>query len=346
MVTVLVLMSCRSVEASTKNSTKKGVSQILASYEGKVYIGGKLDTDNLIVMAIYNDGSSKLISSGYTINSYKIKSGSNTLKLSYKGKTVSFKVTGVSKFSYVPLVKKNSITGMVGKKLNGINNLTVSPNASVLRTTKITWKSSRPSVATINSSGKISCKKQGSTYITARLLDTSLKFKINVVKPIKHLVIDSGDEFLYAGSTVALNVLKKPYDSKDTIRWKSSNSKIATVSSKGVVKALKPGKVTITARADSGKKANYKFKVYYKLKSLGFDKNTYSISKNNTLNLNSHLKLNPTKGAYAKLTWDTNNSFVATIDKNGNVKGLASGTAYISVTSSEGVWASCMVQVN
>lgn len=49
----------------------------------------------------------------------------------------------------------------------------------------------------------------------------------------------------------------------DSVKWKSSKKKVATVSSAGKVKAKKAGKATITATAN-GKKYKYKVKVYKK----------------------------------------------------------------------------------
>ncbi len=45
---------------------------------------------------------------------------------------------------------------------------------------------------------------------------------------------------------------------KKSVKWTSSNTRIATVNSKGRVKAKKPGKVTITATATDGSKKKAK----------------------------------------------------------------------------------------
>lgn len=62
---------------------------------------------------------------------------------------------------------------------------------------------------------------------------------------------------IYVGQTKKLSIFK----TKKKVKWKSSKNSVATVSKKGVVKAKKPGKVTITAKA--GKK-KYKCKVIVK----------------------------------------------------------------------------------
>ena len=43
---------------------------------------------------------------------------------------------------------------------------------------KVTWKSSKTSVATVSSSGKVTAKKKGTATITAKLGDSTLKVKV------------------------------------------------------------------------------------------------------------------------------------------------------------------------
>lgn len=57
------------------------------------------------------------------------------------------------------------------------------------------------------------------------------------------------------GRTVRIRVSKvKPYKASKRVRWKSSNKRIATVSSKGLVKGLKAGTVKITATSRYNRK--------------------------------------------------------------------------------------------
>ena len=71
----------------------------------------------------------------------------------------------------------------------------------------------------------------------------------------------STKQALKKGKRVTLKVAKTPFTAQDTVKWTSSNKKVATVTSKGVVKGLKKGTATITAKA--GKKV-VKFKVTVK----------------------------------------------------------------------------------
>ena len=71
----------------------------------------------------------------------------------------------------------------------------------------------------------------------------------------------STKQTLKKGKKVTLKVAKTPFTSQDSVKWTTSNKKVATVTSKGVVKGLKKGTATITAKA--GKKV-VKFKVTVK----------------------------------------------------------------------------------
>ena len=57
------------------------------------------------------------------------------------------------------------------------------------------------------------------------------------------------------GKKLTLKVKLTPSKAKTKLTWKSSNKKVATVSSKGVVKAKKPGKAKITVTTANNKKA-------------------------------------------------------------------------------------------
>ena len=125
---------------------------------------------------------------------------------------------------------------------------------------ELTFTSSKPKVATVNSSGKITAKKAGTATITVKS-ENGLKktFKVKVVKKAISKIKLKGSKTMKVKKKQKLKVTLSPnkkYISTKLV-WKSSNTKIATVSSSGQVKALKKGKVKITAIATdgSGKKA-------------------------------------------------------------------------------------------
>lgn len=119
---------------------------------------------------------------------------------------------------------------------------------------KVTWSSSKKSVAIVSSSGKITAKDVGSTTITAAVSGKKLTCKVIVKEPIK---ISYKSYNLDIGKTKTLRIT----GTEKVITWSSSNKKVATVSSKGKVTALASGWATITASVD-GKKLSCVIKVY------------------------------------------------------------------------------------
>ena len=123
-------------------------------------------------------------------------------------------------------------------------------------TGKVTFKSSNKKVATVNSKGVITGKKAGKTVITVKVGKYTKKLTVKVKKPSFKLVKSSAK--LKKGKKVTIKVKAAPVSK---VTFKSSNKKVATVSSKGVVKAKKKGTATITVKCNGITK---KFKVTVK----------------------------------------------------------------------------------
>ena len=81
------------------------------------------------------------------------------------------------------------------------------------------------------------------------------------VKPSVSLTLDKKSASVACGSTLSLKATLK--NSENKISWKSSDTKVATVDSKGKITAKMAGTVTITASA-AGKSASCKVTVLYK----------------------------------------------------------------------------------
>lgn len=94
--------------------------------------------------------------------------------------------------------------------------------------------------------------------------------------------INKTSETLFVGQSVQLKVS----GTSKKVTWKSSNQKVAKVSSKGKVKAVKRGSATITATVS---KKSYKCKITV---NSTFKLDAKSISINNTKELNAYLTAN------------------------------------------------------
>ena len=107
------------------------------------------------------------------------------------------------------------------------------------------WKSSDKSVATVSSSGKVKGIKYGTATITCTSKATGLKTTCKVT--VGHVKLDKTEASVKTGKTVTLKATVYPTSLSDkSVTWKSSNTKVATVTSGGKVKGVKAGTVTIT----------------------------------------------------------------------------------------------------
>lgn len=130
----------------------------------------------------------------------------------------------------------------------------------------IVWESEDTKIATVDNKGNIIARGIGSTIVTAKV--GTVKRKVNVVvylAPVKlglnKSLVTKANWTLKKGKSkqIRLYFTKGSYSNK--IVFKSSNKKVATVTSGGLVRAKKKGKVKITAKTFNGKKATIKLVV-------------------------------------------------------------------------------------
>ena len=155
-----------------------------------------------------------------------------------------------------------------GKKVKLTAN--ISNNAS---NKNIKWTTSNKKYATVDKNGVIKFNKKAAgrtVTITAYATDGSGKkatFKIKIMKGTVKKIKITGKKTVKAGKTLSLKAkVTASKGANKKLKWTSSNTKYATVSGSGKVKALKAGKkksVKITAMATdgSGKKATVTIKI-------------------------------------------------------------------------------------
>ena len=232
---------------------------------------------------------------------------------------------------------------------------TVTPNNATDKS--ITWSSSNTTVATVDADGVVTAIAPGTATITAAANDGSgvtAACEVTVEKKVilvSQIILSQTSAILTEGETLTLTATVTPDNADNTtISWSSSNEDIAMVSSKGKVVAMGVGTATITATANdgSGVKASCVVTVEKKVvavSSITLSQSSATMIEGETLSLTATVK--PTDATNKGITWSSSNMSVATVDDNGKVTAVASGTTYITATANDGsgVSASCEVTV-
>ncbi len=118
---------------------------------------------------------------------------------------------------------------------------------------KTTYKSSNSSVAKVSTSGKVTALKKGTATITVKNNGVSKSFKVTVKNPS----LKKTKTTLKVKGKYTISIVGKV--GKAT--FKSSNKKIATVTSAGKIVAKKKGSATITVSTNNGFKLKFTVKV-------------------------------------------------------------------------------------
>lgn len=129
---------------------------------------------------------------------------------------------------------------------------------------RLSFVSSDPSIATVNSKGNVEALKGGTCEIYA-LTNNGIWQSVNVkVDPSPESIwFDHAKNYVTVGKKLDLGARLRlwPGKSETILTWTSSNDSIATVTDKGVVEGVKTGKATISVATSNGKRESIRVKV-------------------------------------------------------------------------------------
>ena len=222
---------------------------------------------------------------------------------------------------------------------------------------QLTWTSSDPAVAAVDSKGKVTAKGLGNATITCEAADgagASVSCEVEVFVPVAAVKSDAKTISVNTEETTEpVSITIDPEDAKyKDVTWSTADETIATVSEDGRITGVKAGKTKITATSadvigenEKAKLIAFDVTVLQPVLSLGLDQSTVELAKGKSVTLAA--EMTPEDASNKQLTWTSSDPAVAAVDSKGKVtaKGLGNATITCEAADGAGASVSCEVEV-
>lgn len=221
-------------------------------------------------------------------------------------------------------------------------------NASVR---SLIWHSSNTDALTVDKNGTITAISEGEAVITVTAeesgeLSASIKITVKPKKevpaiPLESIKLTADDSVGYVNGEMKLSAELYPDGASGNLLWYSSDESVATVSQKGVVKFLKSGTVTITARCGTTIYDSIVISVKEVLTKewhIGFE-GVESNEDSNRIKQGSAGKIIITldKDATIRdLSFSSSDESIVKVSPDGSIEALRGGTAWITASTTDG----------
>ena len=203
--------------------------------------------------------------------------------------------------------------------------------------TTLKWTPTNSKVVTVDNTGFFTAKNTGTCVVTVQAMDGSGVFTtctVTVLRNASGVTLDVKDLKLNVGETYQLEALLNPADSTDTIRYESSNKKIAEVSAGGKITAKGKGSCVIFARTDGGSSAYCNVTVSQQVTGLTVSPDSASIEVGEVLELTA--TITPGNASDKEVTWTSDDPSICTVNEDGEIKGIKGGATLIKCVSEDG----------
>lgn len=213
----------------------------------------------------------------------------------------------------------------------------------------VTWSSTDPSVLTVDKNGLVTYKGTGYASVICTTDDGGYQafcnFYVNI--PVESLKLDYTDEIMSIGGQLRITAEVLPLNaSQRTVSWESSDASVCTVDTNGLVKATGVGFATILCKTIDGSDLTAMCKIYVKqpVTSVVLNTKEIEVRKGTVFWLNATCL--PENADNKLCAWTTSDKDVCTVDNDGKVTAVGSGTCNIVVTNVDtGISDYCVVTV-
>ena len=262
---------------------------------------------------------------GTTVCQIKVLDGINPPVFSNKFNVVvqPIEVDGID-------IQSDEITVNINETYN-INYVISPTNAS---NKNVTWNSSNSDIVSVDNLGIITALKEGTSTITVTTADGGFTDQciVNVKIPVNSITINPKSTVLFIGDTINLNYTIDPVNATNkVIRWDSLNNCV-NVDSNGTVTAIHSGASAVTITSlDNNLFDTCLINVHVPVSSIQLNKSNEVINVNEQSQLVCNVL--PIDAFDKTVTWESNDTSVATVDEFGLVTGVGFGDCIITCRS-------------
>ncbi len=237
--------------------------------------------------------------------------GTANITATLGGKTATYKVTVKNAMT----INKTAVTVYVGG----------TPAKYTLKATSalggtVKYATNNTKVATVDSKGVVTAKKAGTAVITATAGKCKVTCKVTVKNP--GIAVKAAASTIYTKGQTATKITVTKIGVSGNAKFTTSDRRIATVDSRGVVRARKTGNARITVQVGKYKKV---VTVRVRNASLKLARTAATVKRGKTTTI--RVSAVPS----GKATYTSSDKRIATVTSRGVVKGIRRGTATITV---------------
>lgn len=277
--------------------------------------------------------------SGDVINIDKKSAGTSVISFETKqGFKGSCSVTVTTKAVYIDLSKYTS--SLARGETYQFTAKTYPGNTS----SKVTWSSSDPTVASVDSTGLVAANSIGSASITVQTDNGhSDSETVRVTAPAKSITLEKTNVTMYKGETFKINAEISPADSTNSLSYYCRYSGLS-VSSDGTVTAKYTGDYEV--KVSAGNVTTYCYIKVIDLPVIVTDvnMNTNSVKMKTGEVYTLSAEVLPSNATDKNITWSSTDDSVAEIN-NGVIRAVGAGKTVIKAETSNGVYDYCEVTV-
>ena len=182
------------------------------------------------------------------------------------------------------------------------------------------------------------------TYAETFAKENSIKFVDQQIKATA-ASLDKTELTINKGAAAQLNLSVTPENFTDPVTWKTTDDKVVTISYSGEVKAVGVGTATIKVVVGDVS-ASCKVTVLQPVTGINLNKSSLTMDALGTFQMTASVY--PGGANDKRITWNSSDRAIASVDENGLVTALKKGTATITAAAMDGsgVKSTCKVTVS